>query len=182
MDTAKQRIKQRLRKGLKAKRMALTQRQVARRSRSIAERTLQVIDWRQVRNLHTYLPFKHQNEVDTTYLLQAVWEQHPRVATATWQKTKREFSAVWVRQNGITKPVPYDQQFDVVVVPCLGFNDQCHRLGSGGGYYDRFLLTQPKAFTVGLCYESARCDFDAEPHDIPLSGIMTEKLWRARSS
>lgn len=42
---------------------------------------------------------------------------------------------------------------EVVLVPALAF-DQCnHRLGYGGGYYDRFLKEIPHAHTIGVGFK-----------------------------
>ena len=64
---------------------------------------------------------------------------------------------------------------DVVLVPCLGFTRQGFRLGYGGGYFDRFLSTHPGVTTVGLAWSGGEVDFAVEPHDLPLTLILTER-------
>jgi 5-formyltetrahydrofolate cyclo-ligase len=67
---------------------------------------------------------------------------------------------------------------DVLVVPCVGFTDSGHRLGYGGGYYDRWLAAHPQATAVGVAWSSGRIDpaaFAEQAHDIPLAVIVTEQ-------
>jgi 5,10-methenyltetrahydrofolate synthetase len=67
---------------------------------------------------------------------------------------------------------------DVVVVPCVGFTAAGHRLGYGGGYYDRWLAAHPHAVAIGLAWSFAEIDlatFAARPHDVPLALIVTER-------
>jgi len=67
---------------------------------------------------------------------------------------------------------------DVVVVPCVGFTAAGHRLGSGAGYYDRWLAAHPHVVAVGVAWTHAELD-DAvlapEPHDVPLAFVVTER-------
>ena len=66
---------------------------------------------------------------------------------------------------------------DVVVVQCVGFTASGHRLGHGGGYYDRWLAAHPHVVTVGVAWDFAELDlatFAAQPHDVPLALIVTE--------
>ena len=66
---------------------------------------------------------------------------------------------------------------DVVVVPCVGFTAAGHRLGYGGGYYDRWLATRGHVVAVGVAWSFAQIDlerFDAQPYDMPLALIVTE--------
>jgi len=66
---------------------------------------------------------------------------------------------------------------DVVLVPCVGFTASGHRLGYGGGYFDRWLAAHPGVTSVGVAWAFARLD-DAElapePHDQRLTLIVTE--------
>ena len=67
---------------------------------------------------------------------------------------------------------------DVVLVPCVGFTAAGYRLGYGGGYFDRWLEAHPHVTTVGVAWslgELTEAEFVAEPHDLPLSLIVTEK-------
>lgn len=71
-------------------------------------------------------------------------------------------------------PLP-NSQFDVVLVPLLGFDNKGNRLGFGGGWYDKFLSTQSSATTIGLAYDfQLVSELPIEPHDIRLSKVVTE--------
>lgn len=66
---------------------------------------------------------------------------------------------------------------DVVFVPCVGFTAAGYRLGYGGGYFDRWLEVHPHVTTVGVAWslgELTEAEFVPEPHDLPLTLIVTE--------
>lgn len=67
---------------------------------------------------------------------------------------------------------------DVVVAPCVGFTEAGHRLGYGGGYYDRWLAAHRQVTAVGVAWSFAEIGleaFAAQPYDIALSIIVTER-------
>jgi 5-formyltetrahydrofolate cyclo-ligase len=67
---------------------------------------------------------------------------------------------------------------DVVVVPCVGFTAAGHRLGYGGGYYDRWLAAHRHVLAIGIGWSFAEVDaatFAARPHDVPLAFVVTER-------
>ena len=62
---------------------------------------------------------------------------------------------------------------DLVIVPGLAFTSSGHRLGYGGGNYDRF-LPQTRAATVGVCFSEQLVDaVPLEPHDLPVDVVVT---------
>ena len=77
------------------------------------------------------------------------------------------------------KDAPFpEKKYDAIIIPLLGFNKDGYRLGHGGGWYDRFLATQPQAHKIGVGYENTLVDFAPEPHDVPMDVIVTEKQIR----
>lgn len=64
---------------------------------------------------------------------------------------------------------------DVVLVPCVGFTREGYRLGYGGGFFDRWLAEHPGVTTIGLAWSGAETHFAVEPHDRPLTLILTER-------
>lgn len=165
--------KQVLRARLKARRRTLAREQAAGLSEAIAGRVLGYVLWPQVRSLHAYWPMSREREVDTRRLLQIIWQRYPYIRTATWQDGGRG-GAVWIGADGTGGAVASGQQFDIVLVPLLGFSAQLHRIGFGGGFYDRFLAQQSAAYTIGLGYAFGQVAFTPEAHDIPLNAIITE--------
>ena len=71
------------------------------------------------------------------------------------------------------KPVPLEG-VDLMVVPGIAFDKYGHRLGHGGGYFDRFLHKAPPAlFTVGLAFDFQMVDeLPRYDTDIPLHKIL----------
>lgn len=66
---------------------------------------------------------------------------------------------------------------DLLLVPCVGFDDEGYRLGYGGGYYDRTLAAWPdvgKPVTLGIGYEACRAALPREVHDVPLDAVVTD--------
>jgi 5-formyltetrahydrofolate cyclo-ligase len=64
---------------------------------------------------------------------------------------------------------------DFLLVPLLGFDRRGHRLGYGGGYYDRTLAALPEAFAVGCAFAAQELDVvPVGEYDVPLPAIATE--------
>jgi 5-formyltetrahydrofolate cyclo-ligase len=62
----------------------------------------------------------------------------------------------------------------ILVIPCLGFDPRRHRLGYGGGYYDRTLAAVAAA-SIGVAYDVLEVlGFEAQAHDRRLDWIVTE--------
>ena len=77
-------------------------------------------------------------------------------------------------QGGHNRLKPED--IDLVIVPGVAFDKSGHRLGRGGGYYDRFLKTLPKDTpTIGLAFDFQVVDHipAINAHDIPVSLLIT---------
>ena len=63
---------------------------------------------------------------------------------------------------------------DVVLVPLVGFTADGHRLGQGGGHYDRWLAANPSVPALGLAWDCQLVDdLPTEPHDVRLRGVVT---------
>ena len=63
---------------------------------------------------------------------------------------------------------------DVVFAPLVGFTEDGHRLGQGGGHYDRWLERHPDIVTIGLAWDCQLVDnLPVEPHDRPMRAIVT---------
>ncbi|MDD3799667.1 MAG: 5-formyltetrahydrofolate cyclo-ligase [Novosphingobium sp.] len=63
---------------------------------------------------------------------------------------------------------------EVLFVPLVGFTADGHRLGQGGGHYDRWLDAHPGTIAIGLAWDCQLVDhLPLEPHDHPLAAVVT---------
>jgi 5-formyltetrahydrofolate cyclo-ligase len=73
---------------------------------------------------------------------------------------------------------------DLLIVPLLAFDDGLHRLGYGGGFYDRTLAALRAAGpveAVGFAYAAqAAATLPLEPTDAALDRLVTEAGLRVR--
>ena len=68
------------------------------------------------------------------------------------------------------------EKIDCVIVPGIAFDVKGHRLGKGGGYYDKFLSRAFNAKKVALAYDFQIVDnVPVEPHDLSVDFIITPK-------
>ena len=69
---------------------------------------------------------------------------------------------------------------DAVLIPTVGFDREGHRLGMGGGFYDRHFAfmrrsQHRKPVLIGVAYACQEISaIDVQPHDIQLDAILTE--------
>jgi 5-formyltetrahydrofolate cyclo-ligase len=76
-------------------------------------------------------------------------------------------------------PIPATREVvhpSALLVPLVGFDEQCYRLGYGGGYYDRTLgAMSPRPLPIGIGYELGRlATIHPWRHDVPMDAIVTE--------
>ncbi len=79
-----------------------------------------------------------------------------------------------VLQPPPTAPLMSVDEIALTIVPAMAFDRQGHRLGRGGGFYDRFLKTYG-GLTAGLCRSFLL--FDRVPQsdwDRPVDAVLTE--------
>ncbi len=130
----------------------------------------------------------YQSEVDTRALIEKMLLDGKKLASPKCiSKHEMEaraffsFSELSRGAYGILEPSgEIIKDFDLIIVPGVGFSDRLHRIGYGAGYYDRFLKDH-SAVSVGLFYEAQKCDFKEGEFDHPLDFIITESKIYKRS-
>ena len=64
----------------------------------------------------------------------------------------------------------------LVLMPGLAFDSSGHRIGYGGGFYDRFFASEPEHFVLALCFDFQIVDsLPVEPHDRLIDAVLTEE-------
>lgn len=79
---------------------------------------------------------------------------------------------------GVTQPPRHAAHLipDIILVPLVAFDAQCHRLGQGGGFYDRALADLPGAWRLGVAWSVQQVSgVPVDRRDVPLHGVVTER-------
>ena len=88
--------------------------------------------------------------------------------------------------KGIISSTGHGVSPDFLVIPCVGYSDSCHRLGNGGGFFDRYIARMRReeqngrvAFLCGVALEACCVQPELfESWDEPLDCILTEEKVR----
>ena len=76
---------------------------------------------------------------------------------------------------GTSHPTGEERRPGVVLIPLLAFDRHGHRLGYGGGFYDRTLALLPRALRIGCAFAAQEVDSVPHgPHDQRLHAVLTE--------
>lgn len=82
---------------------------------------------------------------------------------------------------GIPEPSPersqpvLPEEIDLVICPCTAFDEACHRMGMGAGFYDRFLVRCSRAYTAAVAFECQKATaIPTQPWDRSMDAVFTE--------
>lgn len=183
--------KARLRREIRARRQAIPAAESRRAAFSAVRRLWSLPMLSGARRLAMYLPTG--GELDCTPLALEAWRRGravflPVITGATLRFAPFGTDSV-LRPNrfGILEPVTpmrdwrSARQLDVIIAPLVAFDTQGHRLGMGGGYYDRtlaFLMQRSCArrpYFVALAFEMQKiATLPAGAWDVRFDAVVTE--------
>jgi 5-formyltetrahydrofolate cyclo-ligase len=118
----------------------------------------------------------------------------PHTAFRLWFVRYRPGDRLRANRYGIPEPIRRRRDIhsasglDAVLMPLVGFDAQCNRVGMGAGFYDRSLaflrgrLHWRRPRLIGLAHECQLVErLDPRPWDVPLDAVVTEeRVYRRR--
>ncbi|MFC6222505.1 5-formyltetrahydrofolate cyclo-ligase [Hymenobacter artigasi] len=188
-----------LRRAALARRKALPAAEIAQHSQQLCDQLFQhfpVAEWRW---LHLFLPLAQYNEPDTWLIIHRIWAEGLAVRLAV---PVVQADGISLRHYELTPDTPLHPShwgisepaataetevpaaaFDAVLVPLLAVDRAGHRVGYGGGFYDRFLAQcRPETQLIGLSVldeAPVAAIADVLPTDVPLTAcLMPGGVWQ----
>ena len=182
--------KQSLRKQLLIKRSELSPEFVLENSKKIAENLLNLDIYQSSNNIMLYIAT--QDEVQTQKIIESAQRDKKRIFipliirrdNALLPSLVIDFKKELIPGIlGIYQPrkefyrIYPPTVLDLIIVPGVAFTIQGHRLGRGGGYYDRFLSQlESKTLSIALSFEMQILNkIPIDIQDIPVDYIITEE-------
>ena len=173
--------KKELRDYIRKFKRAMTVEEIEAKSEKLGELFCASDLYKQAKSIYGYLPYNQ--EVRTTAMLEQAMKDGKRVAVPkvlddtmifVWMD---DLSAVERGYSGIPEPISLtpvaDDPTALVLMPGLAFDAEGHRCGYGGGFYDKFLASEPDHPTLALCYDFQMLShLETEEFDIPVDCVL----------
>ena len=179
----KETIRRELRQNLAAMRDGLRQELSARACQSL----LSLPQFRQAATVMAYIPLPDELDISpaihaawaqgkTVVMPRIIWDQHELKPIVTHDLAENLMAG----RHGLREPAGSEElslaDIDLAIVPAVGFDRRGHRMGRGGGFYDRFLAQpQLRANTVGITFSQQIVDeLPSLSHDQAVQMIVTD--------
>ena len=172
--------KKELRAQVRQQKRAMTESQIEEKSRALAEQFFRTEAYRSASSIYGYLPYNQ--EVRTVPILEQALRDGKRVAVPKCYGDEMRF--IWMEDlsrvekgyAGIPEPIDdgpvADDETALVLMPGMAFDPQGHRIGYGGGFYDKFLAREAHP-TLALCYDFQVFEkLETEEFDIPVDWVL----------
>ncbi len=183
-----------LRQGLRTERRCLSDTSQRHHARELARILGKLPQFLRAQQLGGY--WATDGEIDPGPLLKSAQAHHkacflpvlrPHPRRKLWFVRHEAGDPVRANRYGIPEPDLRNRRIsppwalDLLLLPLVGFDADCNRLGMGGGYYDQtlsYLKTRNhwrRPLLVGLAHECQRVErLEARPWDIRLDMVVTE--------
>ena len=177
--------KKALRATIRQQKRAMTEEQIVSKSEKLGQLLAGNKLYKNAKTFYGYLPYNQ--EVRTVPMLEQALRDGKRVAVPKCYGEEMKFiymddlSQVAPGYAGIPEPIAdgpvADDPTALVLMPGMAFDPQGHRIGYGGGFYDKFLAAEPNHPTLALCY-----DFQMLPHleteefDMPVDLVLWAEI------
>lgn len=173
--------KKALRKQIREQKRAMTPDRIENASKKLGELFLATELYRNAKTVYGYLPYNQ--EVRTVPMLEQALADGKRVAVPKVYGDEMRFiyltdlTQVEIGYSGIPEPIADgplgDDPTALVLMPGLAFDKEGHRIGYGGGFYDKFLAAEPDHPTIALCYDFQMVpQLPTEEFDIPVDQVL----------
>lgn len=173
--------KKALRSFIRERKRAMTEQQIQEKSESLGRLLVQSDLYRKAKTVYGYLPYNQ--EVRTVPMLEQAVRDGKQVAVPKVYGNEMKFiymtdlSQVDCGYAGIPEPVAdgpvADDPTALVLMPGLAFDPEGHRVGYGGGFYDKFLEKESNHPTLALCYDFQMFpELETQEHDIPVDLVL----------
>ena len=173
--------KKELRAMIRQHKRAMTEEEICGKSQQLMALFCASEAYRKAKSIYGYLPYNQ--EVRTTAMLQKALDDGKRVAVPKIFGDEMKF--IWLEDlsqvapgySKIPEPIEdgpiADDPTALVLMPGMAFDAEGHRIGYGGGFYDRFLEQEPNHPTLALCYDFQMLPhLETEEHDIPVDSVL----------
>lgn len=154
-------------------------------SARILERFTALAEYKEASLLLAYVDAKR--EVETRPLMHKAWQDGKRVAAprvdgdgVMYYYVIESLDDLEPGSFGIMEPKKgcplCETETGLMLMPGVAFDEYCHRVGYGGGYYDRYLERHPELIHIALAFEfQLFSEVPFEEHDILPQRIVTEE-------
>ena len=174
--------KKEMRAYIRAQKRAMTESQIVSASARLGKQFRACELYKNAKTIYGYLPYNQ--EVRTVPMLEQAIRDGKRVAVPKCYGEEMRFlyindfvTEVAPGYANIPEPIAdepiADDKTALVLMPGLAFDPQGHRIGYGGGFYDRFLAEEPDHPTLALCYGFQMVEhLETEEFDIPVNQVL----------
>lgn len=173
--------KKALRKRISEQKRAMTPEQIQQKSEKLKELFLASNMYQKAKTVYGYLPYNQ--EVRTVPILRQALADGKQVAVPKVYEDEMKFiiltdlDRVEKGYAGIPEPIDdaplADDPAALVLMPGIAFDRDGHRIGYGGGFYDRFLASEPTHPTLALCYDFQVLEqLETEAFDVPVDCVL----------
>ena len=170
-----------LRQIIRAKKRAMTVAEIEEKSEALGRLFRESVAYRNAKTIYGYLPYNQ--EVRTVAMLEQALADGKRVAVPKCYGDEMRFifmedlSLVAPGYANIPEPIAdapiADDETALVLMPGLAFDKEGHRIGYGGGFYDKFLANEPNHPTLALCYDFQMLDHvETQEFDVPVDTVL----------
>lgn len=173
--------KKELRRQIREQKRAMTEAEIVAASERLGELFRNCPQYQAAKTIYGYLPYNQ--EVRTVPMLEQAMKDGKRVAVPKCYGEQMRFiymddlSKVEKGYANIPEPIAdepvADDKTALVLMPGLAFTTDGKRMGYGGGFYDKFLASEPDHPTVALCYAFQMVeDLPTNDYDIPVDCVL----------